>query len=91
MEGLNNAQPSAGSQNGTGQEQESMVAYGNMQSNNSGQIGGKDVAPTKEALYDIAEIMGGFTATASLASRAPFPANGCSNWAKTWPCSTRTP
>jgi hypothetical protein len=59
MEGLNNAQPSAGSQNGTGQEQESMVAYGNMQSNNSGQIGGKDVAPTKEALYDIAEIMGG--------------------------------
>jgi hypothetical protein len=58
MEGLNNGQPYAGSQQGT--EREGTVAYGETQTgDNTDQIAGKTVVPTKEAPYDIAEIMGG--------------------------------
>ncbi len=58
MEGLNNGQPYAGSQQGT--EREETAAYGETHSgDDTEQIGGKTVAPTKAAAYDIAEIMGG--------------------------------
>ncbi len=57
MEELNNGQPYAGSQQGT--QQDGMVAHGETQTDNTQEIAGKTVAPTTEAPYDIAQIMGG--------------------------------